>query len=77
MSNVELFTQTGCVPCRAVKNKLVEYGIEHEVRNITNDPLALETVKNANIQGTPAMRVDDMWLRGAGAIMAWMKANRE
>ena len=49
----ELFTQPGCQPCKAVEQKLVQYGIPYVVHDISTDENARERVRALGYTQTP------------------------
>ena len=55
----ELFAQPGCMPCKAVERKLVQYGIPHIVHDITRDENARERVRALGYTQTPVVIASD------------------
>ena len=55
----ELFTQPGCMPCKAVERKLVQYGIPYIVHDITRDENARERVRALGYTQTPVVLASD------------------
>ena len=55
----ELFTQPGCMPCKAVERKLNEYGIPYIVHDITRDGNARERVQALGYTQTPVVIAPD------------------
>ena len=51
----ELFTQPGCMPCKAVERKLVQYGIPYITHDISRDENARERVKALGYTQTPVV----------------------
>jgi len=55
----ELFTQPGCMPCKAVERKLNQYGIPYVVHDITRDENARERVRTLGYTQTPVVIAPD------------------
>src|SRR5699024_7291372 len=55
----ELFTQPGCMPCKAVERKLVQYSIPYIVHDITRDENARERVRALGYTQTPVVLASD------------------
>ena len=55
----ELFTQPGCMPCKAVERKLVQYGIPYIAHDISTDENARERVKALGYTQTPVVLAPD------------------
>ena len=55
----ELFTQPGCMPCKAVERKLVQYGIPYVVHDISTDENARERVRALGYTQTPVVLASD------------------
>ena len=55
----ELFTQPGCMPCKAVERKLNQYGIPYITHNISTDDNARERVKALGYTQTPVVLASD------------------
>ena len=55
----ELFTQPGCMPCKAVERKLVQYGIPYVVHDISIDENARERVRALGYTQTPVVIAPD------------------
>ena len=51
----ELFAQPGCMPCKAVERKLVQYGIPYITHDISTDDNARERVKALGYTQTPVV----------------------
>ena len=49
----ELFTQPGCMPCKAVERKLNQYGIPYIIHDISRDENARERVQALGYAQTP------------------------
>jgi glutaredoxin len=59
MTNVVLYTQPSCNPCKQVKRQLTLKGIEFTERDVTQDPEALKDFKALGFTGTPVIQTDD------------------
>ena len=55
----ELFTQPGCMPCKAVERKLVQYSIPYITHDISADENARERVKALGYTQTPVVLAPD------------------
>ena len=55
----ELFTQPGCMPCKAVERKLNQYGIPYVVHDISTDENARERVRALGYTQTPVVLASD------------------
>lgn len=63
MTNVVLYTQPTCSPCKQVKRQLTTRGIEFTERDITADPDALRDLRALGFNGTPVIQTDtDAWI---------------
>ena len=51
----ELFTQPGCMPCKAVERKLNQYSIPYIIHDISRDENARERVKALGYTGVPVV----------------------
>ena len=58
-SITELFTQPGCMPCKAVERKLNQYGIPYITNDISTDDNARERVKALGYTQTPVVLASD------------------
>lgn len=61
---VELFTQPGCAPCRAVEAFLEQRGVPYITRDVLGDPAALDAIASEGFMTTPVTRVGDQWVGG-------------
>lgn len=64
MSAITVFSQPGCGPCISVKTHLKRAGVGFEVRDITKDDEAAETVRQLGYLGTPVTVAGDMHAYG-------------
>ena len=55
----ELFAQPGCMPCKAVERKLVQYSIPYIIHDISTDENARERVKALGYTQTPVIIAPD------------------
>ena len=55
----ELFAQPGCMPCKAVERKLVQYGIPYITHDISADENARERVKALGYTQTSVVLASD------------------
>ena len=55
----ELFTQPGCMPCKAVERKLNQYGIPYITHDISTDENARERVRALGYTQTPVVLASD------------------
>ena len=55
----ELFTQPGCMPCKAVERKLAQYGIPYIIHDISRDESARERVQALGYTQTPVVIAPD------------------
>ena len=55
----ELFTQPGCMPCKAVERKLNQYGIPYITHDISRDENARERVNALGYIQTPVVIAPD------------------
>lgn len=57
---ITLYTKPGCQPCRLTKARLEDYGIAHQVVDVTQDADAFRHVtETLGYQGVPVVYVDD------------------
>ena len=61
---IEVFTQPQCANCRQVERFLRQRGVEFTVRDVTDDPAALEQIVSRGYMSTPVTRVGDRWVAG-------------
>ncbi len=62
--DIELFTQPYCAPCRLVEVYLRERGVSFVVRDVLDDPSALEVLSEHGFMATPVTRIGDAWIVG-------------
>ena len=55
----ELFTQPGCMPCKAVERKLNQYSIPYIVHDISTDENARDRVRALGYTQTPVVLASD------------------
>lgn len=60
---VTVFTTPSCQPCRLLKKRLNDLGVEFVERDVTTDPEALELAKNLGYNSSPVVLLDngDHW----------------
>jgi glutaredoxin-like protein NrdH len=61
---IEVFTQAHCANCRRVERFLRERGVAFTVRDVGEDPEALEAITSRGYMSTPITRVGDRWVAG-------------
>ena len=61
---VEVFPQPHCAPCREVERFLRERNVDFEMRDVTADPDALETIVREGFMATPVTRIGRRWIAG-------------
>lgn len=72
MSEITIYTQPNCPPCRSVKNWFNKQGVEFVEKDVTTDPDALVELANLGFQGTPVIYTpNDAWV---GIDLKKMKA---
>ena len=59
---IVVYTQTVCPKCKALKKRLQKNGLTFKEININKDEDALLELLMNQISGTPAVRVNDIWL---------------
>ena len=63
MTNVTVFTQPNCAPCRSVKKWLTDKGVDFVERDVTVDSEALTTIGMLGYAGTPVIQTEsDSWI---------------
>lgn len=67
MYDVIVYSQPGCMPCRATARKLDKLGVEYTVTDITDDDTAAAHLKAEGWQGTPVVEV----VRDGEVVAAW------
>lgn len=63
-TQVEVFTQPNCAPCRQVERFLREKDVTFSVRDVTDDAQALETIVEQGFIATPVTRIGERWIGG-------------
>ncbi len=56
---VTVYTKPSCVQCNATYRALDAKGIDYEVRDLTEDPAALERMKSLGYLQAPVVVVDE------------------
>jgi glutaredoxin-like YruB-family protein len=64
MKKVVVYSQPGCVPCKALKGYLEDLGIHFEDKDITQDEAAMTEVLDMGFRGTPVLVVGDEAIQG-------------
>ena len=67
MDNVTVYSQPGCMPCKATMRKLDKLGISYDHVDVTTDDTAAAHLKAEGWQGTPVVEVT----RGGEVVAAW------
>lgn len=62
--DIEVFTQTHCAPCRQLEAFLREREISFTVRDVGEDPAALEELVSRGYMATPVTRIGETWVTG-------------
>lgn len=63
-ASVVLYTQPHCSACRSVERYLVERDVRFDVRDVFDDPSALEDIESRGYLTTPVTRVGVRWIAG-------------
>jgi len=58
-AKVTVYSKPACVQCEATKKALDRAGIEYDVVDLSEDPVALETVKELGYLQAPVVVTDD------------------
>lgn len=61
---VTLYSKPGCNPCRLTKRALDSKGIKYVAKDITEDPTALERVRELGYQTVPVIEAGDQHWNG-------------
>ena len=64
MSNVVLYSATGCPLCAKYKNLLNDKGIRFQEKNTTEQPALLSELTAKGIRMVPTVFVDDKFVAG-------------
>jgi len=64
MSNVVLYSATGCPLCAKYKTLLGEKGVRYEEKNTTEQPAYLEELAGKGIRMVPTVFVGDKFVAG-------------
>lgn len=67
MYDVIVYSQPGCMPCKATTRKLDKLGVEYTVTDVTADDAAATHVRAEGWQSTPVVEV----VRGGEVVAAW------
>ena len=59
MQQVVVFSQPNCVPCRKVKSWFDAKGVEYVERDITEDPEALQYIRDLGHMGVPVVETPE------------------
>lgn len=60
--SITVYTKPSCVQCNATYRALDAAGIEYEIRDLTEDPAALEQVKTlGHLQAPVVIAGEDHW----------------
>lgn len=63
MSQVTVFTQPNCAPCKRVKDWFSNKGVDFVERDVTQDAGAMADFRALGFQGTPVIQTDtDAWI---------------
>lgn len=61
---IEVFTQKHCGACRQLEHFLHERGVSFKLRDVGEDPEALEELLTRGYMSTPVTRVGEHWVAG-------------
>lgn len=76
MPNLKLFYRPTCPYCRKVLTFMDEKKIEMEMKNISDDPQALEQlIAVGGKQQVPCLFIDDKPMYESGDIVNWLAEN--
>jgi glutaredoxin len=64
MSNVVLYSATGCPLCAKYKTLLTEKGIKYQEKNTTEQPVLLDELAKKGIRMVPTVFVGDKFVAG-------------
>ncbi|HWG97922.1 MAG TPA: glutaredoxin family protein [Pilimelia sp.] len=64
MSNVVLYSATGCPLCAKIKSLLAEKGVRYTERNTTEQPALLDELAGKGIRMVPTVFVGDKFVAG-------------
>lgn len=64
VSDIEVFTQQYCAPCRQVEAFLRERGFEFTTRRVDEDASALDVLISHGYMMTPVVRIGESWVAG-------------
>ncbi|MGE3961750.1 MAG: glutaredoxin family protein [Dehalococcoidia bacterium] len=63
-TEVVVYTQPHCGPCRMVERFLQESGVPYVTRDVTRDADALNDLTERGFMATPVTRVGTQWVAG-------------
>lgn len=55
---ITLYSQPGCMPCRATKRQLDQAGAPYTIIDVTQNPDAADHIRELGYTGTPVVTVD-------------------
>ena len=61
---IVVYRQPHCAACDEVERFLAGRGLEFEVRDVSQDPRALEELTARGYMSTPVTRIGDRWIAG-------------
>lgn len=61
---IVVYTQPHCASCKEVERYLVRRGLTFTVRDVSEDPDALEEIASRGYMATPVTRIGDRWIAG-------------
>ena len=61
---IVVYTQPHCASCKQVERYLEERGLAFIVRDVFDDPAALEEISSRGYMSTPVTRIGDRWIAG-------------
>lgn len=59
-----VYTQPGCPPCDAAKEYLTQKGVAFTLKNIQEDPAAIQELISLGSQSTPTIKMGDKVMIG-------------
>ena len=71
MTDLVVYTMTGCPHCAAVKEFLEDRGIEYTERNVLEDDTALQELRELGFNGTPVT------VKGDGSVLGFDRPKLE
>lgn len=61
---IVVYTQPHCASCKQVERYLEERGLAFTLRDVFEDPAALEEITSRGYMSTPITRIGDRWIAG-------------